>query len=236
MRPVVLLVNDDGYIPQRLDALIHRLSGEFDLRVVLPASDKSGVGTSIELSHVIATEIRENVFVVSGTPVNCVRYALCVKNWTVDAVLSGPNVGWNVGLDLWSSGTFAAAMEGYMRGVSSVALSLHYQDHNIDDWVAKWARYAINQAITHYGKLLWNMNLPRKHYGEHTFSRITPEHHYNPTRCFVEVKEPGEPFTPQPSGYYDGDLEVLERNEISISQLAGVFGAIRSGNSGAECL
>jgi 5'-nucleotidase len=126
----ILLTNDDGIHAQGLKVLedIARELSD-DVTVVAPETDQSGVAHSLSLSDPLRLrEIGPRHFAVRGTPTDCVIMGVhkVFGGARPDLVLSGVNRGQNVAEDVTYSGTIAAAMEGAMLGVPSIALSQAY--------------------------------------------------------------------------------------------------------------
>lgn len=125
----ILLVNDDGIDSPGLGLLAAELGKKHRVTVCAPDGNRSAVGHGITLHSSLTVEKRqlsgaENAYAVSGTPGDCVRLALDVlMKEPVDLVISGPNVGLNVGMDLHYSGTVSAALEAAMQGKKAIALS-----------------------------------------------------------------------------------------------------------------
>ena len=125
----VLLTNDDGIKAAGLRALLHAMPEGVRVHVVAPASEKSACSHSISLGQKLRVEqfsangVQE--YVVHGTPVDCVKFALSeLKGFKPDLILSGINQGANTGVSVYYSGTISAAREGLINGVPSVAISL----------------------------------------------------------------------------------------------------------------
>lgn len=136
----ILVTNDDGVHSYGLWRLAEGLRHVGDVSVVAPDRDQSGIGTAMTLMDVIrAREIASPVdgvkaISVQGTPTDCVILATeSLFDERFDLVVSGINQGANLGLDIVSSGTVGAAIQGYTRGISSIAISvtsltdLHYE-------------------------------------------------------------------------------------------------------------
>ena len=126
----ILLTNDDGVHAPGLK-LLERIAAKFsdDVWVVAPETDQSGVAHSFSLSNPLRLrEVTPRHFAVQGTPTDCVIMALrtVMGDKQPDLVLSGVNRGQNVAEDVTYSGTIAAAMEGTLLGVPSIALSQSY--------------------------------------------------------------------------------------------------------------
>ena len=123
----ILVSNDDGVHAEGLAHLAdvaRELGG--DVWVVAPERDHSGAGHSLTIADPVRLRrLDERVYAVSGTPTDCVLVAVLelLRDRKPDLVLSGINRGGNLGEDVTYSGTVAAAMEGALLGIPSVALS-----------------------------------------------------------------------------------------------------------------
>jgi 5'-nucleotidase len=128
-RPLILLSNDDGVHAPGLAAAEEALRPLCDLVVAAPDRERSATSHSISLDRPLrADELRPGVFSIAGTPVDCVYLALLhLVPRKPDLVVSGINRGYNLGSDVFYSGTVAAAVEGALRGVPGVAFSLEWQ-------------------------------------------------------------------------------------------------------------
>ncbi len=127
----ILLTNDDGIFAPGLYSLYTILKQEFEVLVVAPEYEMSAVGHAITLHNPIRVrEIRrKGGFVglaVTGTPADCVKLAIqeLYQNNPPSAVISGINLGANVGVNVLYSGTVSAATEGAFLGLPSAAISL----------------------------------------------------------------------------------------------------------------
>src|SRR3954466_987505 len=126
----ILITNDDGIHAPGLDACekIARAMSD-DVWIVAPETDQSGVSHSLSLNDPLRLrEIGDRRFAVKGTPTDCVILGTrhIMQEARPDLVLSGVNRGANVAEDVTYSGTIAAAMEGTILGVRSIALSQSY--------------------------------------------------------------------------------------------------------------
>ncbi|MDP3254597.1 5'/3'-nucleotidase SurE, partial [Bosea sp. (in: a-proteobacteria)] len=123
----ILVTNDDGIHAEGL-AVLERIAAQLsdDVWVVAPETDQSGVAHSLSLSNPLRLrQVGEKRFAVAGTPTDCVIMAvrsIMIEN-RPDLVLSGVNRGQNVAEDVTYSGTIAAAMEGTLLGIPSIAIS-----------------------------------------------------------------------------------------------------------------
>ena len=122
----ILLSNDDGYFAPGIEILARTLSDLGDITVVAPERDRSGASNSLTLDRPLRLRTAANGFhFVNGTPTDCVHLAVTgMLDQLPDMVISGINVGANMGDDTIYSGTVAAATEGYLLGIPSLAVSL----------------------------------------------------------------------------------------------------------------
>ena len=123
----ILLSNDDGYFAPGLACLAEALSAIAEVTVVAPERDRSGASNSLTLDRPLHLHKAHNGFYyVNGTPTDCVHLAVTGMLDTLpDMVVSGINAGANMGDDTIYSGTVAAATEGFLLGIPSLAVSLN---------------------------------------------------------------------------------------------------------------
>ncbi len=167
----ILLTNDDGFDAPGLAALRQSVLAAFGQRItqlytVAPDSQRSeyshGVTSAVPLR---VDEVEPGVWATSGTPADCVRLAVTTICPEVDLVLAGINAGANLGTDLITSGTFAAAREAHLRGVAAIAIS-HYRRPDVPStWghAPQWLSGILSRladAIASGDCPLWNVNLP----------------------------------------------------------------------------
>ena len=122
----ILLSNDDGYFAPGLELLAKTLSRIAEITVVAPERDRSGASNSLTLDRPLSLRKSHNGFYyVNGTPTDCVHLAVTgMLEQLPDMVISGINDGANMGDDTIYSGTVAAATEGFLLGIPSLAVSL----------------------------------------------------------------------------------------------------------------
>ncbi|CAE6511109.1 MAG TPA: 5'/3'-nucleotidase SurE [Nitrosomonas nitrosa] len=122
----ILLSNDDGYFAPGLAHLAETLSSIAEITVVAPERDRSGASNSLTLDRPLSLHKSHNGFYyVNGTPTDCVHLAVTgMLDDLPDMVVSGINDGANMGDDTIYSGTVAAATEGFLLGIPSIAVSL----------------------------------------------------------------------------------------------------------------
>jgi 5'-nucleotidase len=162
----ILVSNDDGIYSPGIAALARSATKFGDVRVVAPDVEQSSAGHAITASRPVRfrpTRIFEGIeaYRVNGTPADCV--ALGINQWDkVDVVLSGINLGLNLGNATWHSGTLAAAKQAVLLGVHGIALSAPITDEtsdlsNIEPWLEKTLETLLGQNELE----LVNVNFPR---------------------------------------------------------------------------
>jgi len=165
----ILLSNDDGIFAPGIQALAEALCQAHEVYVCAPDGERSAVSRSMTLfSPIRARETRLPglpdipAYAVSGTPVDCMRLALGNLFPEPDIVVSGVNMGPNLGTDVLYSGTVAAAHEAALLGYQSIAVScLSYKGEHIDT-AGRVALLAVEYVVSHpmrFGTLL-NVNVP----------------------------------------------------------------------------
>ena len=128
MRPLILLSNDDGVAAPNLAALRAALLPSADVVVCAPELNQSATSHSLSLHRILRLrELEPGVFAVDGTPADCVYTAIHSGTRILprrpDLIVSGMNHGLNLGVDVFYSGTVAAAREAAIRGIPAVAIS-----------------------------------------------------------------------------------------------------------------
>ena len=130
--PLILITNDDGIYSQgitKIHAVLEKYSD--NIFIVAPRENCSGCGHSITLSRPVRiNKISENIFSCDGTPTDCILLSLqeVLKGKKPDLIISGINIGANLGDDITYSGTVSAAMEGALLGINSLALSVEVKN------------------------------------------------------------------------------------------------------------
>jgi 5'-nucleotidase len=122
----ILVSNDDGYFAPGLAVLAQALATVGEVTVVAPERDRSGASNSLTLDRPLTLRRAPSGFsYVNGTPTDCVHLAVTgLIDFMPDMIVSGINDGANMGDDTIYSGTVAAATEGFLLGIPSLAISL----------------------------------------------------------------------------------------------------------------
>lgn len=163
----ILVANDDGIYSPGIAALARVAQRFGDVRVVAPDVEQSSAGHAITSSRPVRyrpTRIFEGIeaYRVNGTPADCV--ALGTYHWgDVDVVLSGINLGPNLGNGTWHSGTLAAAKQAVLLGMRGIALSAPITDEAADfSTLDVWVERALQTLLAHDHPRLVNVNFPRE--------------------------------------------------------------------------
>ncbi|HUP98513.1 MAG TPA: 5'/3'-nucleotidase SurE [Usitatibacter sp.] len=226
----ILLSNDDGYFAPGLAALAEALSALGEITVVAPERDRSGASNSLTLDRPLTVHKAHNgFFYVNGTPTDCVHMAVTgILDFEPDVVVSGINTGSNMGDDTLYSGTVAAATEGYLLGIPSIAVSLvgkefvHYRSaaRIAVDIVGRLARAPFGVPV------LLNVNVPDVPYESIVGIEVTKLGRRHKAQPVIPGKNPrGETvYWVGPAGAAreagpGTDFNALERGSVSVTPL-----------------
>jgi len=166
----ILVSNDDGYFAPGLLALVEELKKVAEVVVVAPERDRSGASNSLTLDRPLVVKRAHSGFLnVNGTPTDCVHLAVTgLLDHKPDMVVSGINYGTNMGDDTIYSGTVAAAMEGFLLGIPSIAVSLASKQGGHFPDAARVARELVekHRERPFENNMLLNVNIPDVPYDE----------------------------------------------------------------------
>jgi 5'-nucleotidase len=180
--PLIVLTNDDGVSSPGLAALKTALDPLGDVRIVAPDQNRSGAARSITMHAPLWVEEVELpdggiAYATDGTPVDCVRMAaLGLLDRKPDLIVSGINLGVNLGDDITYSGTVAAAFEGIMLDIPAIAISSEGYVAGYDFSVpARVAHRLVSIALERGfpAKTLLNVNCPDRPWAEIKGARLT---------------------------------------------------------------
>ncbi len=224
----VLLTNDDGILSPGLKAMHRAFSRDHEVWVVAPDGERSGYSSSITISEPIrCTQVDERSYAVSGTPADCVILAtLGAIPVMPEVVLSGINIGPNLGTDIIYSGTCAAARQAVFKGIPGIAVSLNsfHEPFHFDE-VARFVLQELDNFLA-----LWNtdhfLNINAPNIAEYRGVEVTTPS----TRRYDDRLLPFEP--PRGGAYYfvDGrpaedplepgtDWHAVEQGNVSLSPI-----------------
>jgi 5'-nucleotidase len=173
----ILLTNDDGIFAPGLAAIYKRLVRRGEVTVVAPSEAKSGASHSISLEPLVCDEVdltgKFRGYSVSGSPADCVKLAVMeVTDKPIEMVVSGINYGANVGINVYYSGTVAAAMEAAFFGIPSVALSVAFEEETDFEAVAEYGFEVIEKLLPLTVGSVININIPMLSMGKPKGVRI----------------------------------------------------------------
>ena len=209
----ILITNDDGYDAPGLDVL-RQVASEFgEVVLVAPREEQSYMGHRVTTRQPLAVEhFAPGCYHVNGTPADCVRVALRGLGLEVDWVLSGVNRGGNLGSDIFTSGTIAAAREAAYLGVPAIALSQYVAAGRELDWrrthamVARSLRILRERAAETRGAY-WNVNFPHPENG-------VPLDHLELRECRPDTNPQDVRFERSDAGFvYCGRYQQRPRSE-----------------------
>jgi len=170
-----LLSNDDGYLAPGINELAHILSSVGEVVIVAPEENKSASSSSLTLKNPLTIiEHKKNIYYINGTPTDCVHIALSgFLKFKPDMVISGINDGPNMGDDTIYSGTVAAAMEGYLLDIPSLAISMSQYDPKYYATAGQVALDLIPKIKNLQQSMLLNINVPDLPYDQLKGTEIT---------------------------------------------------------------
>ena len=233
---LILLSNDDGYQADGIKALARTLRKLGRVVIVAPLWEQSGTSHSLTIYRPLRTKkISDDIYAVSGTPTDAVMIAVyCILDEKPDILVSGINHGPNMGDDVTYSGTVAAAMEGTILGIPSIAISQIVANDHIRsesrqfDKAARFASRlvcAVKKNGLPKGTLL-NVNVPefkKTDARKYRFTRLGEREYHD---VMTEKIDPrGEPYF-WIGGHYtvtdkgpDTDYGAVQKGYISVTPL-----------------
>lgn len=226
----ILISNDDGYSAPGLNILAEHIAKIADITVVAPERNRSGASNSLTLDRPLSVKKAANgFFYVNGTPTDCVHIALTgLMDTMPDMVISGINDGANMGDDTIYSGTVAAAMEGYLLGIPSIAFSM--SQHNSTNFETA-AKIAV-ELVQHYQQVgfksatLLNVNVPDIPYNELQGRVVTRLGKRHKAESVIKLQTPRNETVywvgaaGQPNDGGEGtDFYAVAHNQVSISPI-----------------
>lgn len=165
---IILVSNDDGIFAEGLNSLCRKLVDLFQVVVVAPDSERSNVGHAISLSVPLKVEevnLPSGIkgYSVSGMPADCIKIAVSnLLEKKPDLVISGINLGCNLGIDVLYSGTVSAATEAVILGIPAFAISLDSFENPDFSFAADFARKLIILMLENKTpeNIVLNVNVP----------------------------------------------------------------------------
>ena len=176
----ILVTNDDGWDAPGLAALKSLAARLGDVCVLAPREPHSYAGHRVTTQDpLVLMETAPQEYTLSGTPADCVRVGLTSLALDIDWVMAGINRGGNLGADLFTSATVAAAREAALLGKRAIAISQYIRKDLALDW--NWSRETalpvIEELMAQHGlaRGCWNVNLPHVENGSPALVRCEPD-------------------------------------------------------------
>lgn len=226
----ILVSNDDGYFSPGIAALAQAMMAFGQVTVVAPEADRSGASNSLTLDRPLYVRQSSNGFhYVNGTPTDCVHVAVTgFLPQRPDLVVSGINNSANLAEDTLYSGTVAAAMEGYLLGIPSIAFSLASRGFDHLDTAVDVAKRVVGHVIAAPFSVprLLNVNIPAVPVGElkgYELTRLGRRHVAQPVETAVSPRGETVYWVGPPGGQRDAspgtDFYALNQSRVSITPL-----------------
>lgn len=226
----ILVTNDDGIASPGIHALAAALGPLGEVWVVAPDRERTAVGHAVTLHKPLRiTKMATRVFMVNGTPVDCVNLALVkILPGPPALILSGINRGVNLGDDVMYSGTVSGALEGTILGIPSVAVSQEGGETFRFEVGARYAARVAAQVLQHGlpVETILNVNIPDVPLRSIKGVKVTCLSRRRFTNPIVEKVDPrGRKYywiagTRQSwSRKQDADHEALERRMVSVTPI-----------------
>ena len=230
----ILITNDDGYESVGLKVLVNIAEQLADnVLIVSPKKNQSAKSKAITINkNINFRKISKNFWIVEGTPTDCIIFALnhVLKKNKPDLILSGVNAGSNIGDEVSYSGTVAAAWEGAVRKIDSIALSQYGGDTTISSYKCSQAKglEIINYILKIKSQTtkFYNVNFPyitsfnlkniRSSFTTLASQKIADEILIDDNFSFFRI---GRMISDHRS-INNTDLECLQKNKISITPLS----------------
>ena len=188
----ILLTNDDGIFAPGLSAIYRELVKIGDVTVVAPAVSKSGASHSVTFNRpVVCNKVSVNGLFsghsIEGSPADCVKLAVMqLCEHTIDLLVAGINNGANAGINVYYSGTVAAAMEGVLLGIPSVAMSLAAEEQMDYGMAANYCMQILKHLMPVKPGAVMNINIPLLSQGKPKGIKVVAQSN----RAFDEYYEP----------------------------------------------
>jgi len=178
----ILVTNDDGIYAPGLWTLVSELTTFADVMVVAPDREQSAIGAGITLHHPLRVQkVKSEIpgiesYAIGGTPGDCAIMAINhLAKGNLDLLVAGVNNGPNIGVDVFQSGTVGGALQGYMHGLSAIAISIDEIDSQHIGVAAKFTGILVKNMERNIQDqtYLLNVNIPGRSVTEIKGIRMT---------------------------------------------------------------
>ncbi len=258
----ILISNDDGAFNPALWALVEAVKDLGDIIVSAPDRDRSGVGAGLTLNDPLRAKLINppvsgvEAWAVEGTPGDAVILGLKqLSKEPIDLVLCGMNPGNNVGADLTVSGTIGAALQGYLNGVATAAISVALLAEADDRVIGAAVRDLAKSMLDHVSKLgpdepkpFLNLNFPKVSEGPYKGAMIAAPSKRTPgasdevetqvrgVRTIYWIKRPPSALNAASQSDPGTDVWAMRNGWVSITPLDGGLATISPEGFGNEAV
>jgi 5'-nucleotidase len=226
----ILVTNDDGVQSAGIRALAEAMKPLGEVTVVAPVQEASAIGHALTLRRPLRIDhVGPRIHAVDGTPTDCVNLGVAVilQGKLPDLVVSGINMGWNLGDDVTYSGTVAGALEGALLGIPAIAVSLQRGGDSVLDFAPSaqaamiLAEFLLRRPLPERSFL--NVNVP---WGTPKGIRRTVQAKRNHVTKIAERLDPrGKPYYWIEEGldewtpHDDSDYQAVQDGYVSVTPL-----------------
>ncbi|MGA2173041.1 MAG: 5'/3'-nucleotidase SurE [Sedimentisphaerales bacterium] len=228
----ILLTNDDGIFAPGLSAVYKELVKIGEVTVVAPAGSKSGASHSVTFNRPLVCERVEvnglfSGYSIEGSPADCVKLAVMqLCEHTIDLLVAGINNGANAGINVYYSGTVAAAMEGVLLGIPSVAMSVAAEERMDYASAAGYCMQVMKELMPIEKGAVMNINVPRLSRGRPKGIKVVPQSNKAFDEYYIpKTDEKGRTVfqlagEPHPLEDPQADIVALMEGYVSVTALA----------------
>ncbi len=229
----ILLVNDDGIDSLSTKFLYEELSKKHKVYMVVPSQNRSGVSHSITVFREFCVrKLDDTIYVVDAMPADCVKVALLslIKE-PVHLTISGVNIGPNLGLDIYYSGTFSAARESALLGVKAISSSVNLSWGEVNEKLFRQCAIFISKLVDFYPlqyiptDVFPNINIPNAYFEDIkgvAIGRAYERYYFETSYVEIRDSEEEEKFKCLLNGgvrehkdYVDSDIYLCKNGYIS---------------------
>ncbi|MFH1370170.1 MAG: 5'/3'-nucleotidase SurE [Planctomycetota bacterium] len=228
----ILLTNDDGILKPGLSAVYKELVKLGSVTVVAPSDSRSGASHSLTFNRpLVCSKVDvDGLFTgysVEGSPADCVKLAvLQLCEGPIDLLIAGINNGANAGINIYYSGTVAAAMEGVLLGIPSVAMSVAAEEKMDYDTAAGYCMLVLKKLMPIKTGAVININIPLLSQGQPKGIKVVPQSNKAFDEYYIpQTDEKGRMVFqlaggPHPLEDPSADIVALMEGYISVTALA----------------
>ena len=215
-KPKILVCNDDGIHAEGLNELAKSMKKIGDVTVVAPLNPQSAMSNAMTLGKPLRIQqvVKNHKlfgYAISGTPVDCVKVGLThILSSMPDLIVSGINYGSNTAINILYSGTVAAAIEGRISDIPSIAFSLTTYENADFTYAGKFARQLAKKVLKHGlpSRTILSVNIPNVPESEIQGTSVTRQGESCWAESMIEHHDPyGQPYY-----WLNGTMELYDKS------------------------